>query len=160
MNAIVRGVSLVGGLIRYAEMQAGVIPHALAMSYPYTRGDGYARGPGPGGVMGIATQANTANAAKGYVGWGYLPEGARFRLKASVDVASRCGSNRACTVIGTALQQYGAYVVDTGGWPVLYAEALDGKQVSWAGLLADTDTNAWKAADFEVLALPALTALP
>src|SRR5205814_353620 len=52
------GVSVMGGLIRYAEMQNGVIPHALAMAYPFTRGDAYARGLGPGGVRGIASQNN------------------------------------------------------------------------------------------------------
>jgi hypothetical protein len=151
------GVSLVGGAIRYSEMKNGLIPHALAMTYPYTRGDAYARGLGSGGVMGIASQTNTNSLAKGYTGWGYLPEGARFRLKASVDVASRCGSNRACTVIGTALQQYGAYVVDTGGWPAFYAENLQGKQASWAGLLSADDASVWLTADLEVLALPPLT---
>jgi len=153
------GVSLAGGLIRYAEMKNGVIPPAFAMAYPYTRGDAYARGLGSGGVMGIASMNNTY-ASLGYIGWKYLPEGARFRLKASVDVAARCGTNRACKVLGTALQQYGAYVVDTGGWPVFYAEDLTGKQVSWNGLLATTDAHAWQAADFEVLALPALTLVP
>ena len=70
-----------------------------------------------------------SDSAKGYVGWGYLPEGARFRLKAAVDVKARCGTNRGCQVVGTALQQYGAYVVDTGGWPAFYAENLQGKRV-------------------------------
>src|SRR5205814_9845067 len=118
------------------------------------------RGLGPGGVVGVASQANTPSASLGYVGWGYLPEGARFRLKASVDVNARCGTNRACKVVGTALQQYGAYVVDTGGWPCFYAEGLDGKQVSWTGLLSATTTNLWKTADLEVMDLPALTLTP
>src|SRR5205809_233303 len=108
--------------------------------------------------MGAASQTNTNSTAKGYIGWGYLPEGARFRLKGTVDVNARCGTNRACKVVGTALQQYGAYVVDTGGWPAFYAEGLDGKQASWTGLLSATDTNLWRTADFEVLALPPLTA--
>src|SRR5204862_8273417 len=96
----------------------------------------------------------------GHAAGANLPERARCRLKATVDVNARCGTNRACKVVGTALQQYGAYVVDTGGWPCFYAEGMDGKQASWSGLLSANDTELWQVGDFEVLALPPLTPVP
>jgi len=153
------GGSLVAGAIRYQEMKDGRIPHALAMGYPTTRGDKYALGPGPDGVMAIATHNDNARSPD-RTGPTNIPLGARLRLKASVDVGARCGSNRACAVIGAALKQHGAYVVDTAGVPVFYAENLQGKAVSWDGLLAPTDARPFEADDLEVLALPPLTPAP
>lgn len=60
-------------------------------------------------------------------------------------------------MIGQALQTYGAFVVDTAGSPTFYAENLQGKGVSWAGLLDTLDSRPFLASDFEVLSLPALT---
>jgi hypothetical protein len=92
-----------------------------------------------------------------------IPEGARLRLKRSVDVLGRAAtlsstaSQRACKIIGKALKTYGAYVVDTAGAPTFYAENLQGKSVSWTGLLDPKDSSPFLASDFEVLTLPPLT---
>jgi len=156
------GGSLAGGAIRYREMKKGVIPHALAMAYQYTRGDFYARGLAIDGTRGIASHNDDENDPTRTNGYN-IPEGARLRLKRSVDVAARAAtlssaaSQRACKIIGRALRTYGAYVVDTAGAPTLYAENLQGKAVSWTDLLDVRDSSPFTASDFEVLTLPALT---
>ncbi len=152
------GGSLAAGTIRYQEMRDGAINHALSMSYPYTRGDYYARGLANDGTVNIASH-NDNNKDASRINSYNIPEGARLRLKASVDIAQRCSaktgaSNRACVIIGQALKNYGAYVVDTGGAPTFYAENLQGKQVSWDGVLQAGDTRPFAATDFEILTLP------
>lgn len=148
------GGSLVGGLIRRQEMLNGVIPHALAMSYQYTRGLHYARGLGADGVtVNIASHCDNASAPNRN-STGNIPEGARLRLKSSVDVDAKCGSNAACKVIGRALQTFGAFVIDTAGAPSFYSEVLSPQGQTWAGLLTATDARAFGADDFELMSLP------
>lgn len=156
------GGSLAAGAIRYHEMKNGVIPHALAMSYQFTRGNYYARGTGADGTIAIGSHCDDVQDSNRINSFN-IPEGARLRLKPSVDIAARAAakssaaSQRACRIIGQALQTYGAYVVDHGGNPTIYAENLQGKGVSWAGLLDTLDTRPFLASDFEVLSLPSLT---
>lgn len=161
LSARAYGGSLLAGAIRYDEMKAGVIPHALAMAYPWTRGNMYARGLGVDGItQNIACHCDNATAADRNTATN-LPEGARLRLKASVDVEARCGANAACKTLGVALATYGMYVVDTAGVAVLFAEVLTHTGTSWAGVLHIEDARAFQAADFELLSLPAkLTAMP
>jgi len=71
-----------------------------------------------------------------------IPEGARLRLKGSVDVNAKCGASSACTMIGHAMQDYGIYVVDNAAVSTLYAEVLTGKSVSWSGVLTAQDARA------------------
>jgi len=155
------GGSLAAGAIRYSEMKNGVIPHALAMAYQYPRGDYYARGAASDGTIGIASHNDNVRTST-QISIYNIPEGARLRLKPSVDVAARAAtksgaSRTACQIIGQALQTYGAYMVDHAGAPVLYAENLQGKDVSWSGLLNTLDISPFLATDFEVLTLPQLT---
>lgn len=161
ISARAYGGAAIAGAILLDEMKAGVIDHALGMSYPWTRGQKYALGLGADGVTrNIASHSDNApdvdrNRPSN------IPEGARLRLKASVDIAARCGTNRACRVIGTALAKYGAYVVDTAGVATFYAEVLTGRAETWTGVLGVTDARAFQADDFELLSLPAtLTAAP
>jgi len=161
LSARAYGGSLAGGAIRFSEMTTGVIPHALAMSYQYPRGDFYARGTAADGTVGIASHNDDVQDANRINSFN-IPEGARLRIKPSVDIAARAatlsGANqRACQIIGQALKTFGAYVVDHAGGPTLYAENLQGKSVSWAGLLDSRDSRPFLASDFEVLTLPALT---
>lgn len=150
------GGSLIAGAIRYYEILDGKINHALAMAYPTTNGKRYAKGAGPGGVMAIATHSDNDSSPARQNDWN-IPEGARLRLKQSVDVAARCGNSRSCRIVGEAMKTYGMYMVDTSPDSVIYAENLTGKDVSWNGLLAQRDLEFFKAEDFEVLALPPLT---
>lgn len=155
------GGAAIAGLIRRDELNTGLIAHALALAYPGTRGQRYAAGLGADGItQNIASHSdNVTDASRN--GAGNIPAGARLRLKASVNVTTRCAGNTACRIIGTALQNYGAYVVDHSGVPTLYAEVLTGRSATWSGLLRRTDASMWTAADFELLALPAaLTATP
>jgi len=150
------GGSLVGGLIRYQEMKDRRITHALAMAYPTTRGDAYAAGWGAGRVLAIATHADGEYAGN-RTRSNNIPLGARLRLRSGVDLTARCGKNAACLAIGEALRTYGAFMVDTAEVPVVYAEGLRGKDVSWTGVLDANDLRGFQARDFEVLALPPLT---
>lgn len=150
-SARASGVSLLGGLIRYGELSAGRIDHALAFSFPYTRGDAYA--------LPMATHSDNMHTPDRMAGHN-LPLGAHLRLRADVHVDERCGGNPSCAAIGRALQEYGMYLVDTSYRTTLYAEGLYGKDVSWEGLLGRRDATSFGAHDFEVLALPELTAAP
>jgi len=154
------GGSAIAGSIRYQEMKDGEIKHALAMAYPLSRGKAYAMGLGADGVnVNIGSHSDNAGDADRNTA-SNIPEGARFRLKASIDVDARCASNKACRVIGAALKSYGAFVVDNAGASVLYAEVLTGKSVSWSGVLKISDARAFGAEDFEILSLPATLTSP
>ena len=161
LSARAYGGSLAGGAIRYKEMLNGVIPHALAMSYQYPRGDYYARGTAPDGTVAIASHNDDVRTTSRINSYN-IPEGARLRIKPSVDIAARAAtrtgaSRQVCVIIGQALKTYGAYMVDHAGGPTLYAENLQGKDVSWTGLLDTLDSRPFLASDFEVLSLPSLT---
>lgn len=155
-SARASGVSLMGGVIRYDELARGQINHALAMVYPYTRGKFYAMGEGPGGVVAIASHSDNS-AASNRQSTTDIPEGGRLRLKSSVDIDAKCAGIISCKPIAEALRTYGAYVVDTGPDTLFYLEDLQGKSVSFDGLLDRRALRNFKAADFEVLALPELT---
>ncbi len=152
------GGSALGGLIRYTELKAGIIQHALGFSYATPRNHHYAQGLGADGYsVGIASScdADDANADTSY----NIPEGARIRLKASVNVATRAAGAThvaTATTIGNALKTYGAYLIDRGGHPTLYAEDLTDKSVSWTGLLQADDSAVFLPGDFEVMSLPAV----
>jgi hypothetical protein len=150
------GGAAAAGLIRRDEIVRGEIRHALAMAYNWTRGKTYAQGLGVDGVtQNIASHNdNVTDANRNTVA--NIPEGARLRLKAAVDVAARCGANAACRTIGTALKTYGAFMVDTAGVTTLVAEVLTGRPQNWAGVLRSTDVSVFGGNDFEVLAMPAV----
>jgi hypothetical protein len=150
-SARASGVSLLGGLIRYGELAAGRIDHALAFSFPYTRGDAYA--------LPMATHSDNVHTPDRMAPHN-LPLGAQLRLRPDVDVDERCWGNPTCITIGRALQEYGMYLVDTSYRTTMYAEGLYGKDVSWEGLLGPRDATVFGAYDFEVLALPELTSAP
>ena len=66
------GLPLFAGLIRPKELQAGLINHALAISVP-------------GPAQGVFVQPASSTDGNGRVS--SLPEGARIRLKANIEVA-------------------------------------------------------------------------
>lgn len=149
------GGSAVGGIIRYEEMKAGEIKHALSLAYPYTRGKAYARGKGKDGITDNIASHSDNQAAANRNTPANIPEGARLRLKATVDIAARCGTKQSCVIIATALKKYGAYMVDTSGKRgFMPAEVLAGKNVSWSGVLSQNDIVTLLAEDFEIMSLP------
>ncbi|HWA52149.1 MAG TPA: dockerin type I repeat-containing protein [Patescibacteria group bacterium] len=118
------GLSYFGGLIWPEEIAAGQINHALALSisgsavskntywWPSRSGDGYSSNP---------------NA---------LPYGARLQLDPTFDITTLpTGPAR---IVAKALQDYGAWLVDTGGSVGFYAREFMGSEGT------SLDTTAWK----------------
>lgn len=129
------GANYIGGLIDPEEIQAGVIDHALAISFtgaavsentrwwPARGGDGY---------------SNNANA---------IPYGARIQLDPNFNVNSIPTTNGA-RAIARALQTYGAWVVDTGGSFALYGREFVNSngtinRTPWNGLINSSEIESY-----------------
>jgi hypothetical protein len=132
------GLPLFAGVIGPAELKAGEINHALAISVP-----GLARG----------VYVQPASVTDGVGSPKSLPAGARLRLKDSALMAQPKGKNVRPSVeaILVALRKYGAIVVDRASVPTLYAAA--GTPPS---LLKENELHWLKLKDFEVISLPQL----
>jgi hypothetical protein len=130
-SADAAGLPILPGLVRYDEVATGVITHALRFAGPNPQNTflwpaRHTDGP-----------SNSLNS---------LPEGARLRLKASVNISSFSPRNQ---IILTALKHYGMFLADNGGkYPYL---ALSGAPDSrWS----DNDLSALSRippSDFEVV---------
>ncbi|WP_337310578.1 hypothetical protein [Candidatus Aeolococcus gillhamiae] len=94
-SADAAGLPILPGLVRYDEVAAGVISHALRFTVNETQN---------GFIHPATHQAGVANATD-------PPMGARFRLKASFDLTPFQGE---ALVILTALKRYGMIVADNG----------------------------------------------
>jgi hypothetical protein len=95
-SADAAGLPILPGLVRYEEVVAGEIPHALRFTAPQTRN---------------AFIWPARHKASSLTGTNYPPMGQRFRLKASVDIAT-FGPN--VQVILRALKKYGMFLADNG----------------------------------------------
>lgn len=95
-SADAAGLPIFPGLVRYDEVAAGSIAHALRMTCPRTR-KGY--------VSPARHQAGSSTDPT------LPPMGARFRLKASVDIS---GFSPQIQVILTAMKKYGLFLADNG----------------------------------------------
>jgi hypothetical protein len=112
----------IGGLLRYEEVAAGEVRHALQMVVVTTRADEY-RTP--------AVRTDGRN-----VGTQFIVEGARIQLNPDLNLDS-LGLNAPSKVIARALQVYGAYVLDTAaGWAVK-AQNLGADGGAWRGTAID-----------------------
>lgn len=137
------GLTYTAGMVRPVEVQAGVIPHVLRFSYG--PGGKTASSPTSSAFTPPATKSDqNGQSANGYV----VPMGARFRLKASVDISTRtvpgkgpsAPETRFLHMICKALQDYGMMISDgTGGGPGLYMES----QVTapWSSLIGDSQNS-------------------
>lgn len=96
-SADAAGLPILPGLVRYDEVGAGEIAHALRLTLPNTH-QGYLWP-----ARHAAGQTDTAQ--------NLPPMGARFRLKASVDISGFSARNQ---VILRALKKYGAFLADNG----------------------------------------------
>jgi hypothetical protein len=94
-SADAAGLPILPGLVRYDEVAAGLIDHALRFTVAQTQN---------GFIHPATHQAGVADSAD-------PPMGERFRLKASFDLSPYHG---AALVILTALQRYGMIVADNG----------------------------------------------
>lgn len=95
-SADAAGLPILPGLVRYEEVLAGVIPHALRVTASTTR-EAY--------VWPARHQAGATTDP------GVPPMGQRFRLRADVDTAGFSPTNR---VILQALKTYGMFLADNG----------------------------------------------
>jgi hypothetical protein len=129
------GLPLFAGVIGPAELRAGEINHALAISVP-----GLARG----------VYVQPASVTDGVGSEKSLPAGARIRLKGKALKSRPKGDSRASEeAILVALRRYGAIVVDRAAVPTLYAAAGTPKNLLQEGELDWLDLS-----DFEVVRLP------
>ncbi len=101
------GAALAAGLIRFQELRAGVIRHALFVVMPCTTGVVY-----PG----------TTNAFACPDGQG-VPVGAHIHLKMSDAAIDALSVSADLKVVLHAMHQYGAFVEDTGGYGNLVENA-------------------------------------
>lgn len=96
-SADAAGLPMLPGLVRYDEVLAGVINHAIRFTVPKTRNSF---------VWPARHYASTYSAAN------YPPMGTRFRLKAGYDISAFPKEEQ---VILTALKKYGLIIADNGG---------------------------------------------
>jgi hypothetical protein len=137
-SADAAGFPILAGLVRYDEVAAGQINHAVRFTVPRTRRE-Y--------LWPARHYASTSTDAN------LPPMGLRFRLKASYDVS---GFSPEVQVILTALKQYGMFVADNGG-----AWYLSGAPDSrWDDDTLVTELRRVKGSDFEAVDESALMADP
>ena len=116
------GLPLFAGLITPEEVRDGRIDHALAISVPGAAQRRYVQ---------------PASRTDGTGPRSSLPEGARIRLRSgaidllSKDLVRNNVQRRTASTIITALQRYGAIVVDRSAAPTLYAQ----RNAQWTGIL-------------------------
>lgn len=95
-SADAAGLPIYPGLVRYEEVASGVINHALRFTAPRTQ-HGF-----------VAPASHYASSS---YDTSRPPMGARFRLKASVNIS---GYSKQMQVILTALKKYGMFLADNG----------------------------------------------
>lgn len=119
-GAVAAGFAALGGSIRPEEISNGAINHALAITVPATK-SGYIACPATH-TDGASRNANA------------IPEGALIQLDPAFNVSAQSWPAWEKT-IATALQTYGAYVVDTGGALALYAVSdMNTSNTTWASV--------------------------
>ena len=91
------GLSILAGLVKLSEVQAGVVTHAIRMTLDTTQS----------GYIAPATHA----AGSEPLGGSYPPMGLRLRLKASVSTSSYTAASQ---VIMAAMKKYGVILADNG----------------------------------------------
>lgn len=95
-SADAAGLPIFPGLVRYDEIMAGHIDHALRFTVPQTQ---------------KAYVWPARHYASSLTGTQYPPMGARFRLKASFNISTFSPTNQ---IILRALQKYGMFLADNG----------------------------------------------
>ena len=135
-----RGVPAPVMAVRLDEIQAGAIPHVLKLAVNTTKAAHVFPMTGD-------EQGTTANDAP--------PEGARIRIKPSVDLARR-DLSPAARVIATALQQYGAVIGDQSGGPInlkVQNTVAEGRGPLWDGVLSEAALASIPLDDYEIVML-------
>ena len=131
-SALESGLPLTAGLIRVDEVKSGRIPHALMFAYPGARTDGF--------ISPASTASPPADIADAPEPTG-MPLGARIQLDPAFDVEGSALS-REGKIIARALQEYGAYLGESAGGNVLFAESAPMQLEAWDGMLDSTELQA------------------
>jgi len=101
-SADAAGLTVFAGLVKYSEAASGTVSHAIRFTMEPTLGNAN------GGYFVIPA----AHAASSTTTANLLPEGARLRLKSSVNISGFSAINQA---ILTGLMNYGMILADNGG---------------------------------------------
>jgi hypothetical protein len=132
-SADAAGMPIAPLLVTGAELQAGVVTHALRFILP-----------NPSMASGV--YVHPATHAGGPSGdQMYPPYGARFRLKASFDISQL--PNEAAQAVAVALQKYGMFLDDGGNIPL----TMDASAATFIG---SKDLALLQVSDFEMVAAP------
>ena len=116
------GLSYLASAIKISELEAGNIPHAVAINVPC------AAPPVP--------PANRSDGG-GTIASGCIPEGTHFRLDPTLNLAS-LGLSPGALTIARAIQTYGMYVTDQAGATTLMGEdVVSATQNPYPGLGLD-----------------------
>lgn len=127
------GASRLGGVIRLAEIAAGVIPHALALQSnnacssfrpPALKSDGRSERPD------------------------CMPEGTRLQLDPDLDL-SALKLSRGALAVATAMQRYGGFVMDVAATPLSVSFELD--TTAEPGRLGETYRKAGFRWDYDAM---------
>ncbi len=113
-SADAAGLSILAGLVKLVEVQAGAIEHAIRVTFDHV----------------AASYILPATHAAGDLGAPYPPMGLRLRLKASVSIS---GYSKPSQVILAAMKKYGLIVADIGSDWFFQGDSDDG----WGAM----DTN-------------------
>ncbi len=106
-SADAAGLPIFPGLVRYDEIEAGEIRHALRFTVPHTQG----------------SYVWPARHSSGRPDANLPPMGMRFRLKPDFDISTYSKTNR---IILRALKRYGMFLSDNGG--TLYLSGVPDKR--------------------------------
>jgi hypothetical protein len=132
-SADAAGLAIFAGLVRYDEIVAGEIRHAIRVTVPQTQ---------------QAYVWPARHYASSLTGAQYPPMGVRFRLRANFDIASYSATNQ---IILRALKKYGMMIADNGSaWFI--SGAPDSR---WNNTDLHNLSNV-KGADFEVVDVTSL----
>ena len=132
-SADAAGLPIAPLLVTGAELQAGLVPHALRFILPNPR-------------MAAGVYVHPATHAGAPSGDAlYPPYGARLRLKSTFDVSQL--PNAAARAVAVALQKYGMILADGGNVPLTF-------DASAAAYIGSHDLGAIQVSDFEMVASP------
>lgn len=98
------GASRLAGVVRVAEIRAGVIPHALVLQSDSVCATTFR--PPALKTDGLSTRADC------------IPEGSRVQLNPAINVSAIPGITPGERAVARALQVYGGYLIDRGGAPL------------------------------------------
>ena len=124
-GATASSLPIIAGPMLVDEARAGEIPHELAMAIPFPQRDAYVR-------PALRTDGDGADGAPEEA---QIPEGARFRLPADLDIAAQRWSPFT-KMLARAAQRHGIVLRDKAGAVVFFGEDPRGRGGDpWPGLI-------------------------